>query len=60
MGERRAIVCEGCGRKMSYVGQVHEVFDLYDFPDLCGYAVEVDADEYNMINRRAGERKEGE
>ncbi len=37
------IVCDGCGKEMRCVGQIHEI--IYDitarFPELCGYGKKI-------------------
>lgn len=41
------IVCDGCGRRMQYVGEIHEIFYNTEdrFPDLCGYGKEIPENE---------------
>ena len=44
------VVCDGCGKEMERVGEIHEIFYNYidRFPELCGYG--------KRVNRRDWER----
>jgi hypothetical protein len=39
--DEKIIICDGCGKELEYIGQVHEFFNKDGEPELCGRGKEV-------------------